>query len=90
LGLLQQNLPGADITQRSNRPAYSITSSARANSVGGMVRPSALALSNAARRQMSGIFGPYLTGKDASDRHHAKENGVHYLGMAVQSQYTSK
>jgi hypothetical protein len=40
-GLLQQNLPKADI-RITARFAYSITSSARAMSFGGTVRPSPL------------------------------------------------
>src|SRR4051794_16563500 len=42
--LLQHNLPGADITQRSNQPTYSITSSAATSKPGGTARPSALAV----------------------------------------------
>jgi hypothetical protein len=43
--LLQQNLPGGDLSRCSKFVAYSITSSAVASRVGGTVRPSILAVS---------------------------------------------
>jgi hypothetical protein len=43
-GLLQQYLPIADVSRCSKPRGYSITSSARASSVDGIVRPSALAV----------------------------------------------
>ena len=42
--LLQHNLPQAAVSNRSKAAPYSITSSARASSVGGTSRPSALAV----------------------------------------------
>jgi hypothetical protein len=61
-GLLQQYLPRAAVSNRSNAVPYSITSSARASSIGGTVRLRALAATRLiAKSKMAGC----MTGKSA-------------------------